>query len=104
VLKTLINSSTYIKRSLQQRKNKKNQPSLNHKVFLLGIPLSITKLVISKNLFKYHYVIGKGGFGKVNLNFKVLSVLGLKSRMKEEQIDLRHEGNVKGSVSKFNLD
>ena len=25
-------------------------------------------VAISKNLFNMHYIIGKGGFGKVNLN------------------------------------
>ena len=44
-------------------------------------------LVVSKNNFIFHYVVGKGGFGKVSVSWLSSSnhgSLGLESRKQEE--------------------
>ena len=36
---------------------------------------------ISRNLFDFQYVIGKGGFGKVNNNIYNIKKIGLESKL-----------------------
>lgn len=42
------------------------QPELETSTTLLPIAIYFTLLAISKSNFTFHYVIGRGGFGKVN--------------------------------------
>ena len=37
--------------------------------------------IISRNLFDFQYVIGKGGFGKVNNNLYNIKKIGLESKL-----------------------
>jgi hypothetical protein len=38
--------------------------------------------IISRNLFDFQYVIGKGGFGKVNNNIYIIQIkIGLESKL-----------------------
>lgn len=43
-----------------------NDTSLNDKTE--KSKLEIIALIVSKNMFEFLYVVGKGGFGKVNIN------------------------------------
>ncbi len=48
---------------------------------------------MSKNNFTMHYVIGRGGFGKVRQSRKLI-ILGVESRKEKNRLTLCHEGNV----------
>ena len=61
---------------------------------------------LSKSNFNFHYVIGRGGFGKVSFkiweNFRRFSLsefllrVGMEGRVQEEHASLRYERDVKG--------
>lgn len=64
-------------------------------------------LAISKNNFQFHYVIGRGGFGKVFLAFALYNYqklkqnffIGLESRTKKNKSSLCIKRNVQNKVS-----
>ena len=56
---------------------------------------------LSKNNFNFHYVIGRGGFGKVGLRLISSCLiycdwLGLEGRVQEEHASVRNERDVQG--------
>jgi hypothetical protein len=55
---------------------------------------------MSINNFTFHYVIGRGGFGKVifHRSIPLLSPLGLESRKEKDKDHLCYEGNVQSQV------
>ena len=48
-------------------------------------------LAVNKNNFEFNYVIGKGGFGKVNF---ILDFEGMEGFTEKNEKKLRIEGNV----------
>ena len=53
---------------------------------------------MSKNNFVFHYVIGRGGFGKVSSHLKIIThihwLIGLESWEEKDRVIVRYERNV----------
>lgn len=51
---------------------------------------------MSKSNFVFHYVIGRGGFGKVRIFYYLIMIteIGVESRKEKDWVTVRNEGNV----------
>ena len=50
---------------------------------------------LNRNFFDFQYVIGKGGFGKVSLNYNQKNILiGVESMLQKNRKNIRYKRNV----------